>query len=130
MNVKTKQKVLDRSQGTQLESKENGNTLYTVKDVCQITGLTRKQLFDYQKMVPPVSHDKSGYKLYDDDSIVRLVTIAELRSIDMPLIKIGKVIEGKCDREIAIKNQINALEERKKAVEEMLVYARRLIDSD
>lgn len=130
MNNENKQIKLDRSQGTQLPSKENAVNLYSVKEVCKRTGLSRKQLFDYQKIVPPVAHDKSGYKLYDESAINRLLIIAEMRSINVPLSEIKNVLEGKSDKMSVIMNQITVLEEQKKQVDEMLIKARGMLNTN
>lgn len=127
MKNENKKIMLDRSQGTQLESRENGVTLHTVKEVGLRTGLTRKQLFDYQDMVPADVIDKSGYKLYSEKSISQLQTIAELRKIEMPLITIKKILTGEYEREKAIITQIDVLEAKKKAIEKMIADARSMI---
>lgn len=130
MNKENKQIKLDRSLGTQLPSKENAVNLHSVKEVCKRTGLSRKQLFDYQKMVQPVTYDKSGYKLYDENAINRLLIIAELRSIDVPLAEIKNVLEGKSNKMSVIMNQIIVLEDQKKRVDEMLINARRMLNTN
>lgn len=123
MNKENKQIKLDRSQGTQLPSKENAVNLYSVKEVCDITGLTRKQLFDYQKLIQPTSHDKSGYKLYDNDAVQKLALIAELRNIETPLSEIRKLLAGETGKMSVIYSQIKVLEERKKQVNDMIAKA-------
>lgn len=130
MKDENKKIMLDRSQGTQLTSKEKNVKLYSVKEVCKMTGLTRKQLFDYQKMVKPAALDKSGYKLYDENSISRLSVIAEMRGINIPLAKIKEVLEGKGSKMSAIMNQINVLEEQKKQIDDMIVKARDMINTN
>lgn len=130
MNNENKQIKLDRSLRTQLPSKENAVNLHSVKEVCKRTGLSRKQLFDYQKMVQPVTYDKSGYKLYDENAINRLLIIAELRSIDVPLAEIKNVLEGKINKMSVIMNQITVLEDQKKRVDEMLINARRMLNTN
>lgn len=123
MNKENKQIKLDRSQGTQWPSKENAVNLYSVKEVCDITGLTRKQLFDYQKLIQPTSHDKSGYKLYDNDAVQKLALIAELRNIETPLSEIRKLLAGETGKMSVIYSQIKVLEERKKQVNDMIAKA-------
>ena len=126
MNKENKQIKLDRSQGTQLPSKENAVNLYSVKEVCDITGLTRKQLFDYQKLIQPTSHDKSGYKLYDNDAVQKLALIAELRNIETPLSEIRKLLAGETGKMSVIYSQIKVLEERKKQVNDMIAKAQEM----
>ncbi len=130
MNKENKQIKLDRSQGTQLPSKENAVNLHSVKEVCKRTGLSRKQLFDYQMMVQPVTHDKSGYKLYDENAINRLLIIAEMRSINVPLAKIKNVLEGKSNKMSVIMNQITVLEDQKNQIDEMLIKAKGMLNTN
>ena len=55
---------------------------YTVGDVINHTGLTRKQLFDYEKSIPPIdrvdneSEYHRGYKLYDEEGLNKLCMAA------------------------------------------------------
>lgn len=43
---------------------------YEVKDICRMTGLTRKQLFDYEDVIKPVARkNKARYKIYDENSL-------------------------------------------------------------
>ncbi len=56
--------------------------LYSVKEVRELTGLSRKQLFEYEKSIPPVSRQDNagethrGYKLYDKDGLDKLILAA------------------------------------------------------
>lgn len=60
------------------------NQYKTVKEVCALTGLTRKQLyyFHHEKVVQAVAYanysveGNDGYKLYDDDAVEKLQQIA------------------------------------------------------
>lgn len=46
---------------------------YKVKEVREYTGLSRKQLFDYEKSIPPVAKEnEAGYKIYDQEGLDRL----------------------------------------------------------
>ena len=102
--------------------------LYRVKEVCETTGLTRKQLFDYQKIVKPTSYEKAGYKLYDEDALRNLVMVSKLRSIDVPLADIKAFLEGRRSKEEVIMSQIKALEERQEKVDEMIEKARNMLN--
>ena len=49
--------------------------LYRVKDVERLTGLSRRQLFEYKEAVPPFATEYAGsYKLYDEEGLHRLET--------------------------------------------------------
>jgi DNA-binding transcriptional MerR regulator len=84
--------------------------LYRVKEVCEKTGLTRKQLFDYKEMVPPTEYDRSGYKLYDAETVEKLKKVAFYRSIDIPVKTIDYLIsDPDADVEMELKRQIEVL---------------------
>lgn len=122
--------MLDCSQRTQVQSEENAYKLYKVKEVCNLTGLSRKQLFDYQDIVKPTSYDKSGYKLYDSTALQDLVTIAELRGIDTSLKQIRKLIKGQSTKENIVKEQIKNLEKQRNTIEKMILKAKGMISID
>ena len=122
---------IDCSLGTHLKSEgSTAQDLYSVKEVCNQTGLSRKQLFDYQEIVRPIGHSKSGYKLYDLKGIRQLKMIAELRDIDVSLAEIRLVVDGSKTKEEIIKNQINVLNERKRFIDSMLILAEKMLAQD
>lgn len=122
MENKIDNQIHNRSLGT-VENREAQEPIFRVKEVCMLTGLTRKQLFDYQEMVPPVAYEKAGYKLYNAAAVEKLRMVAELRSIQVPLIEIGKLISGKCDKMELLQNHIRTLQSQKIELEEMIVKA-------
>ena len=131
MTTNNKNIGIDRSSGTQLKSEGSiAHTLFTVKEVCEKTGLTRKQLFDYKEIVNPVKYDKSGYKLYDLEGIKQLNLIAALRGIDVPLADIRLVIEGLKTKEEIVENQIMELNNRKSLIDHMIVLAQEMLTHD
>ena len=102
--------------------------LYKVKEVCEMTGLTRKQLYDYQNIVNPSSFEKSGYKLYDEPAVERLILVANYRKILMPLKTIKDILnEKEYDVIGAITMQIEALAVRKEELGKMMELAESLI---
>ena len=101
---------------------------YKVKEVCEMTGLTRKQLYDYQNIVNPSSFEKSGYKLYDEPAVERLILVANYRKILMPLKTIKDILnEKEYDVIGAITMQIEALAVRKEELGIMIELAESLI---
>ena len=101
--------------------------LYKVKEVCEMTGLTRKQLYDYQNIVNPSSFEKSGYKLYDEPAVERLILVANYRKILMPLKTIKDILnEKEYDVIGAITMQIEALAVRKEELGIMIELAESL----
>lgn len=102
--------------------------LYKVREVCKMTGLTRKQLHDYQNTVNPSAFEKSGYKLYDEIAVERLMLVANYRKILMPL-KIIKDILNEKEYDVigAITMQIEALVVKKEELGIMIELAESLI---
>lgn len=72
--------MFDRSGGTVLIYNQGGKKMktYTVREIREYTGLTRKQLFDYEKSIPPVDRvdnageNHKGYKLYSQEGLDKL----------------------------------------------------------
>ena len=128
MTPNNKNISIDRSQGTQIKSKVNmAQQMFSVKEVCEQTGLTRKQLFDYKKIVTPSDFNKSGYKLYDLEAIEKLKIISKLRDIDMSLKMIQKVIDGSVPKEVAVREQVDVLNKRKQEIGRMLDLAMEML---
>ena len=58
--------------------------LYRVGEICRRTGLSRKHLFMYKHVVPPVATEYEGaYKLYDEAGLKALEQIAQLRRMGL-----------------------------------------------
>lgn len=74
--------------------------LRTVKEVCTLTGLNRKLLFDYKDVIKPSAYSntgfdgKDGYKLYDESAVIKLRQVAIFRELGMERTDIKKRI---CD---------------------------------
>lgn len=126
-NIKKSELEIDRSLGTQVQLKEDGGKIYSVKEVCQITGLSRKQLFDYKDIVKPTAYDKSGYKLYDKASLNQLKTVSELRQIGVSLVRIKMLLDGEFSMAEIVRSQIEILNEQKRHIEIMLDRAECLL---
>jgi DNA-binding transcriptional MerR regulator len=98
--------------------------LYRVKEVCEMTGLSRKQLFDYKEIVHPAEYDQSGYKLYDAEAVEKLEKVAFYRSIDIPVKTIDYLInDPDADIEIELKRQIEELKAEMKKLEKKIGIA-------
>ena len=68
--------------------------LYRVGEVCRRTGLSRKHLFMYKHVVPPVATEYEGaYKLYDEAGLKALERIAALRRMGLHKPQILMILE-------------------------------------
>jgi DNA-binding transcriptional MerR regulator len=89
-----------------------------------MTGLTRKQLFDYKAIVRPTEYDQSGYKLYDVEAVEKLEKVAFYRSIDIPVKTIDYLInDPDADVEMELKRQIEKLKAEIEKLEKKIEIA-------
>lgn len=109
------------------------NKYKTVKEVCELTGLTRKHLyyFHHKKVVQAVAYanysveGNDGYKLYDDSAIEKLQMIALYYQLGLQRREIcnlmldpnydsdsalDTLLVSKCEKKRAIERQIAAIE--------------------
>ena len=102
--------------------------LYRVGEICRLTGLSRKHLFMYKHVVPPVATEYEGsYKLYDEAGFRKLEMIARLRQMGLHKPMILKVLEDPSQEKVLLeelkvhlKMEMQLLEERLTLVEEAL----------
>ena len=94
----------------------------TVKEVCKLTGLTRKHLyyFHHEKVVRAVAHanysveGNDGYKLYDQESVEKLQLIALYYHLGLKRNEIRDIMLDPNYNSYAILDTLIAKEERKK----------------
>ena len=103
------------------------NELKTVKDLRELTGVTRKQLYEFDKadlLKPTKLQNEAGYKLYDDEAIDKLWQILIFVEIDTPLKEIRRILNGNSyNRGRVIEHQIDELKKKKARIEEMIHIA-------
>lgn len=76
--------------------------LYSIKDVCNEYGITRKTLFYYDRadlLKPTKREGKQQFKYYDDNALYRLETILEYRSAGLTIGEIKQIIDLKDKRQ-------------------------------
>lgn len=109
--------------------------LYTVKEVCELTGLNRKLLYDYKEenIVIPFGYsnvgfdDHDGYKLYDEDAVLKLQQIAIFRKLAMKRADIKeKMTADDYDSNAILDEQLEMLKLKKKEIEDMILIAEQL----
>jgi DNA-binding transcriptional MerR regulator len=69
--------------------------LLAVKDIVQITGITKRTLHYYDKinLLKPTHLTENGYRLYDRNSLEKLQTILFLKEMDFSLQEIKDILE-------------------------------------
>lgn len=111
--------------------------LMSVKEVCERTGLNRKLLYDYDDLgiVKASGHrpngyedregnDYDGYKLYDEEAVVKLQQIAIYRKLQMKRAEIKeKMTSPNYDSNKILEEQIELLKRKKKEIEGLIEAA-------
>jgi len=100
-----------------------------VGEVSRITGVSIRTLHHYDAigLLKPAQVTESGYRLYDDSSLLRLQTILLFRELQFPLKEIRAIMETPgFDPRAALNGQIELLEMKKKRLEEIISLARQI----
>lgn len=103
----------------------------TLKEVCNIVGITRRTVQGYEQagMVTPSGKNKYGYLLYDEEEIEKIRMIKQYQDFGFTIKEIkvlleaseGKYVEMMTDRLLKMKVQQSKLEENIRKVEKMIV---------
>lgn len=67
----------------------------TVKEVSILSGVSVRTLHHYDKigLFPPTALSEAGYRLYDDEALIRLQEILLFRELEFPLKDIKYLLE-------------------------------------
>ena len=101
--------------------------MMTVHEVSELTGVSARALHHYDQLglLKPAAVTEAGYRLYDEDSLVRLQSILLFRELQFPLKDIGAILDSPAfDRNKALDQQIHLLELQKEHLENLIDLAR------
>lgn len=100
----------------------------TIKEVEQRTGLPRSVVRFYEKegLIAPRRGRENGYRDYSEQDVATVTRIAFLRSLDVPIADIARVLSGQAQLADIAAAQALALEERACAAGEAAALCRRL----
>jgi DNA-binding transcriptional MerR regulator len=96
---------------------------YLVKEVAQIAGVSVRTLHHYDELglLVPRGRTSAGYRLYDDNDLLRLQQILIGRELGLPLEEIRRSLDDpKFDRKRALLGQREQLRQRAKQTDAML----------
>lgn len=120
------------------------NKMKTVKEVCKQTGLNRKLLYLYDKegIVKPSAYQNvgyeglakksgvkinyNGYKLYDEEAVMKLQQIAIYEKLHVKRSDIKARFAAKSNTRDLLEEQIQMLQKEKQEIEELLIVAEQL----
>ena len=98
----------------------------TVHEVSELTGLSIRTLQYYDKtgLLKPAAYSEAGYRLYDDDSLIKLQQIMMFRELEFPLKDIKTIINDPgFDKTKALEDQIELLRLKREQIDKLIGYA-------
>lgn len=105
--------------------------MLTVHEVAEFAKVSVRTLQYYDRigLLRPAARSKAGYRLYDDDNLVRLQQILLFRELEFSLKDIGDIVNSpEYDRSRALQQQIQLLRLRRRRIDELIDLATSLKD--
>ncbi len=105
--------------------------MMTVNDVSKLTGVSIRTLHYYDEidLLHPSDVTESGYRLYDEMALEKLQQILFFRELQFSLKDIQKILNTPdFDRNKALAQQITLLTLKKERLENLIVYAREIVE--
>jgi DNA-binding transcriptional MerR regulator len=87
---------------------------WRIGELARETGLTIRTLHHYDQLglLSPQSRTEGGHRCYTSDDVRRLHRIVALRSLDISLEEIGKLLDGDPNPTGLLRHQLDIVEER------------------
>ena len=101
----------------------------TVTEIAKQTGVSVRTLHHYDAigLLKPTSVTEAGYRLYDEDALMRLYLIIVYRELGFSLKKIADILDAPdFDRNNALDDQIALLEQKREQLQNRIYFARGL----
>ena len=107
------------------------NTLYSMKETCEKTGLTYDTLKFYcnEGLIPNVKRNKSNYRVFDDNDINWIKSLSCLKNCNMSIIEMKEYLhlclEGQSsipERQNILDTKLRELEHKKQEIEEAIHF--------
>ncbi len=95
---------------------------YTVGELAKLTGLTVRTLHHYDEigLCRPSERSAAGYRLYDEEDVLRLHQIVVLRQLGLPLDEISRALDEAPDRAALLRRHRTALALQRGKLDAML----------
>lgn len=103
---------------------------YSMKEVCEKTGLTAHTLRYYEKegLLPEISRTKGGLRIYTDADLEILGLICCLKNTGMPLNEIARFIQLTREGDHTLKERCEMLRSHRQAVLDRMAEMQRHLD--
>jgi len=95
---------------------------FTVGELARLTGVTVRALHHYDEigLVRPSQRTAAGYRLYDDDDVLRLQRVLLYRELGMPLEEIAAALDEDADREELLRRHRDVLLAKRARIDRMV----------
>ena len=101
----------------------------TVNQIAKQTGVSVRTLHHYDAigLLKPAEITEAGYRLYDEDALMRLHLIIVYRELDFSLKQISEILDAPdFDQNRALEEQITLLEQKREQLQNRITFARGL----
>ena len=105
---------------------------YTAGELAKKLGVSARtvRFYDEKKLLHPTDYSESGYRLYDDDSVVRLQKILMLKYMDFSLEQISDMMkDDSSDMQKSLKEQEELLLDKREHITRLIDAIRKTKDS-
>ena len=104
----------------------------TIKEVEQITGLTRSNLrfYEKEKLISPDRNAGNGYREYSEEDIKTIKKVAYLRTLGISIEDIRRVSSKEADLYDVVKAQRQSLDKQLSELENARIMCERMLSSD
>lgn len=108
--------------------------LYSVSDICYLTGVTRKTLFYYDKiglLEPSLRQGIQKHKMYDENQRRRLDVILKYRNAGMTILEVKSLLDDpQVNRKEIFENALKRLNEEYEQKKEQIEVLKELMISE
>ncbi len=110
---------------------EKTDKLYSMKETCEITGLTYDTLKFYcnERLIPNVKRNKSNYRVFDDNDINWIKSLSCLKSCGMSIAEMKEYLDlclkGETsipERKVILDAKLHELEHKKQEIQDSINY--------
>ena len=111
--------------------KANGTTIYTVSDICSLTGVTRKTLFYYDRiglLKPAARTGPQNSKLYDPEGLLRLQRILRYREAGLQISEVRELLRDDTDHQTILLAALARLRQEREQKEEQIFLLMGLLE--
>ena len=104
--------------------------MYTIREVCEKTGLTAHTLryYEKEKLLPSVDRSAGGFRQYSDEDMEKLAMICCLKNTGMPLQEIARFVALTDEGEQTLPERVEMLRRHRENVIARMAEMQRYLD--